>query len=318
LFFGILEGDRSLNLPDYRIGNTEEVYGTMYSLDPTGTATKKIRDNRHPSFAPKCLFGFSDISPLAAPFLHETMLQEPKQSHPIRLPIPAQYTTGLLSHKEGFVVFSHRLDAFINSSRYIREKNIARLPVPPGLLKVQYAYKHLQKTWQEWEDEVLANSQINNRPSGMLRCCELAWTMCEKHFIKLNRDYGESFYRDLMASHLKNAVNWWHQAWNRMREGTARDNFGLRDYIAEGMHLYWDYLELVVEEMVSRGYTAVPKEIIREAWVMMIFKGFCWWRSNWMMEGQDMCEAPERLPSEYYDDGKGVKKGDGEDDFVVL
>ncbi|KAL8955610.1 MAG: hypothetical protein Q9183_006584, partial [Haloplaca sp. 2 TL-2023] len=118
LFFGMLEGDRSLNLPDYRIGTTEEVYGTMYSLDPTGTATKKIRDNRHPSFAPKCLFGFSDIIPLAAPFLHETMLQEPKQSHPIRLPIPAQYTTGLLSHKEGFVVFSHRLDAFINSPRY--------------------------------------------------------------------------------------------------------------------------------------------------------------------------------------------------------
>ena len=103
-----------------------------------------------------------------------------------------------------------------------------------------------------------------------------------------------------------------------MREGTARDNFGLRDYIAEGMHLYWDYLELVVEEMVSRGYTEVPKESLREAWVMMIFKGFCWWRSHWMMEGQDMCEAPPRLPSEYYEDGNGVKKGDGEDDFVVL
>lgn len=39
-----------------------------------------------------------------------------------------------------------------------------------------------------------------------------------------------------------------------MRAGTARDNHGLRDYIAEGMQLYWDYLELVAEEMGERGW----------------------------------------------------------------
>ncbi|KAL8800563.1 MAG: hypothetical protein Q9200_007204, partial [Gallowayella weberi] len=71
----------------------------MYTLDPTGTATKKIRDNRHPSLAPKSLFGFSDIIPLAG-----AMLRGYDPSCTLaRLPIPAEYTTGLLSHQESFV-----------------------------------------------------------------------------------------------------------------------------------------------------------------------------------------------------------------------
>ena len=87
-----------------------------------------------------------------------------------------------------------------------------------------------------------------------------------------------------------------------MRADTARDNYGLRDYIAEGMHLYWDYLEtdLLLEEMQQERRWTVTREVVMEAWVVMVFRGFCWWRCHWMMEGQDMCEAPERLASEYY------------------
>ncbi|KAL8728159.1 MAG: hypothetical protein Q9181_005442 [Wetmoreana brouardii] len=311
LFFGILQGQRSLNLKEYRIGTTADVYNTMHLFDPTGTATKKIRDNRHPSFAPKCLFGFSDIIPLALPTLRETLCN----STVIRLPVPAEYTTGLLTHKEGFVLFSHRLDEFIRSSQYTESP---RLPVPPMVLQVQHMYRCIQQDYPEWEDEVLANSQINNRSPDFLYACESAWRGCTDYFHGLISENGEYFYRDLMAAHLKNAVNWWHQAWNRMREGTARDNYGLRDYIAEGMHLYWDYLELVVEEMRERGWMDVRGETIREAWVVMIFRGFCWWRSHWMMEGQEMCEAPSRLPSQYYAEGIWTKNGDGEDDFVVV
>ena len=51
-----------------------------------------------------------------------------------------------------------------------------------------------------------------------------------------------------------------------MRAGTARDNHGLRYYIAEGMHLYWDYLELVVEEMGERGWGEVEGEVVRRGW----------------------------------------------------
>lgn len=309
LFFGILPGYSRLNIPDYRIGTTEDVYTTMYTLDPTGSATKKIRDNRHPSFEPKCLFGFSDIIPLAAPMLRRY------NSTVVKLPIPAEYTTGLLAHKEGFVVFARRLSEHINSPHYTAKPN---LPVPPRMLHLQHFYCSMRSKYPEWEDEVLANSQVNNRSARFLHDCNVAWNGCTNYFVGLNQEFGQNFYGDLMAAHLKNAVNWWHQAWNRTREGTARDHYGLRDYIAEGMHLYWDYLELVVEEMGDRGWTKVSHEKIREAWMMMMFKGFCWWRSHWMMKGQDMCEAPPRLPSQYYAEGQGTKNGDGEDGFVLI
>ena len=97
----------------------------MYSLDVSGTATKMIRDNRHPSFAPKCLFGFSDIIPLALLILRD------QDSTVIRLPIPAEYTTGLLTYKEGLVVFSYCLDNSIASSPYTE---LPSIPVPPMVL----------------------------------------------------------------------------------------------------------------------------------------------------------------------------------------
>ncbi|KAI4099124.1 MAG: hypothetical protein L6R37_006117 [Teloschistes peruensis] len=229
LFFGILPGCSRLNISDYRIGTTEDVYTTMYTLDPTGSATKKIRDNRHPSFAPKCLFGFSDIIPLAAPMLRR------QNSTVIKLPVPAEYNTGLLAHKEGFVVFAHRLNEYIDSPQYTSTPS---LPVPPRILHLRHFYCCMRSKYPEWEDEVLANSQVNNRSAKFLHHCKVAWNGCTEYFASLNQEYGQNFYGDLMAAHLKHAINWWHQAWNRMREGTARDNYGLRDYVAEGMHLY--------------------------------------------------------------------------------
>lgn len=311
MFFGILPGYHLLHLSDYRMGTTAEVYATMYTLDPTGSATKKIRDNRHPSFAPDCLFGFSDIIPLAAPMLRH------RDDTIVRLPIPAQYTVGLLTHKEGFVVFRHRLDEFVASPQYTVGPC---LPVPFMVSWVRTKYHELMEQFPEWEDEVLVNKQINNRSMEFLDACHAAWHLCTTFLYDLTAHHGKFFYRDLMAAHLKHAVNWWHQAWNRMRDGTARDRHGLRDYVAEGMHLYWDYLELVVQEMEERGWTEVPKETIREAWIVMVFRGFCWWRCHWMMEGQDMCEAPERLPSEYYVESRNEagRMGVGEDEYVAV
>ncbi|KAL8935877.1 MAG: hypothetical protein Q9211_004473 [Gyalolechia sp. 1 TL-2023] len=302
-FFGILPGYRPFHLPDYRIGTEADVCATMYSLDSTGCASKKIRDNRHPSFAPKCLFGFSDIIPLAAPMLRH------RNSTVIRLPIPAEYSTGLITHTEGLVIFRRRLGELIASPQYTESPS---LPLPEMIVWVRTKYDELMQQYPEWEDEVLANNQINHRSMEFLDSCHLAWEHCTNHLYSLITRHGKSFYQDLMAAHLKNAVNYWHQAWNRMRAGTTRDHHGLRDYIAEGMHLYWDYLELVVEEMEARGWTDVAREVLREAWVVMIFRGFCWWRCHWMMEGQDMCEAPERLPSEYY-----VEKPEGDERRAV-
>ncbi|KAL8948201.1 MAG: hypothetical protein Q9222_005592 [Ikaeria aurantiellina] len=307
LFFGILPGYRKLHLPDFRMGTTSEVYATMYSLDPTGTATKKVRDNRHPSLSPDCLFGFSDLIPLAAPMLRE------RGSTITRLPIPAQYTTGLLSHKEGFVVFRHRLEEFMNSPRYTKQP---QKYMPAFVQEVKKVYTYLMVKFPQWEDEALANKQMNNRPKDFLDQCHGAWEVCTDYFVDLE-DEDNHFYADLMATHLKHAVNWWHQAWNRMREGKARDNYGTRDYIAEGMHLYWDYLDLIVKEMQDKGWAQEDGDQVREAWILMIFRGMLWWRCHWMMDGDKMCEAPPRLPSECYQTSSAAD-GVLEKDYILV
>ncbi|KAL8708107.1 MAG: hypothetical protein Q9220_006961 [cf. Caloplaca sp. 1 TL-2023] len=289
LFFGILPGYRKLHLPDFHMGTTDEVYATMYSLDPTGSARKKIRDNRNPQFAPDCLFGFSDIIPLAAPMFRQ------RGSTIARLPIPAQYTTGLLSHKEGFVIFRHRLEEFMNSARYTEEPH----KMPEFVREVKNVYTCLMDRFPQWEDEAHANREMNNRPKAFLDQCHVAWDICTDYFVDLE-DEDRHFYYDLMAAHLKQAVNWWHQAWNSMRNGKARENYDMRDYISEGMHMYWDYLDLIVEDMQAKGWAKQDGDQIREAWILMIFRGMLWWRCHWMMDGDVMCKAPPRLPSEYY------------------
>ncbi|KAL8845276.1 MAG: hypothetical protein Q9176_000446 [Flavoplaca citrina] len=311
LFFGILPGDPQLELPDYDMGTIADVYRTMYRLDPSGIAVKKIRNYRHPSFAPTSLFGFSDIIALAG-----AMLRGYKSASTLtRLPIPAEHTTGLLSHTEGFVIFRHRLDDFIVSPQYTVSP--AR-PVPAMVLAVRDMYYEMMDSFPEWEDEVLANKQINNRAVGFLNRSLEHWVTCTEYFKRVHATTGPAFYRDLMASHLKNAVNWWHQAWTRIRRDQEREHFGLRNYLAEGMHLYWDYLDNVIEDMESKGWMEISRENLTEAWVVMIFRGFCWWRCHWMMEGDEMCEAPPRLPKECYKDHSPIQSPDVESGFVVI
>ncbi|KAL8799380.1 MAG: hypothetical protein Q9182_005922, partial [Xanthomendoza sp. 2 TL-2023] len=281
LFFGILPGDPQLNLPDYHIGTNAEVYRTMYALDPTGTATKKIRDNRHPTLAPKSLFGFSDIIPLAG-----AMLRGYDPSCTIaRLPIPAEYTTGLLTHQESFVVFRHRLDAFLASSPHHLTQNTtttnpnsdsdtdSETPSPPPsvLQKIRTMYHDTMTHFPEWEDAVLANSQINNRSPHFLARVLQTHRECTAYFQRLHSQLADdTFYPDLLATHLSHAVNWWHESFARIRSGTTRPHYGaVRTHIAEGMHLYWDYLDSVVEDMQAKGWieSVVPREMLKEAWV---------------------------------------------------
>ncbi|KAL8998820.1 MAG: hypothetical protein Q9169_002158 [Polycauliona sp. 2 TL-2023] len=283
----------------------------MYRLDPTGIATKRIRDNRHPSLAPESLFGFSDIIPLAGAMLRGY----DAQSTLARLPMPAEYTTGLLPHQEGFVIFRHRLDDFIASPQYTVSP---ALPVPPMIIAVRDMYHEMMGVFPEWEDEVLANSQINNRSADFLNRALGHWVTCTQYFKRIHETTGPGFYRDLMASHLKNAVNWWHQAWTRIRCDQERDHHGLRGYIAEGMHVYWDYLDKLVKDMESKGWIKVSRETLSEACVVMIFRGFCWWRCHWMTEGDEMGEAPPRLPKEYCTDRSPVKILDAEAGFVIV
>ncbi|KAI9878079.1 MAG: hypothetical protein M1830_001990 [Pleopsidium flavum] len=279
--FGILPGCEDLQLPTFKMGTIEEVYTTMNILDPTRKASRKLRDVR--GIEPHCTFGFSDLIPLAAPMMHSN------RSSVIRLPIPTEYCVGLTCHNEGFVIFHNRLKEYMAETKYTVSGQTKWVLDQYEMLKAQYL---------EWENEALANDQVNDRNQDFLQKSHACWDTATEYFINLQQTNQLQYY-DLMASHITHAVNYWGDAWSNIREGTAREHYGLRPLIAEGMHMYWDYVPDIVVDLRNRGFEG-EDALVHEAWFTMMFRAFCWWRCHFLHVGDNTIEAPPRLPSRYW------------------
>lgn len=280
--FGILPGYGGLQIPIYKMGTIDEVCATMDILDPTRKASRRIRDVR--GIEPRCTFGFSDIISLSAPMLHTT------GSSIIRLPVLTEYCVGLTSHQEGFVVFHNRLKEYMTETEHV---------ISDQAKWVLQQYETLKAHYPEWENEGLANDQVNDRSQDFLNDSHACWDAATEYFVDLQRTENLR-YQDLMASHVTQAVNYWGDAWARIKEGKARNHYGLRPLVAEGMHMYWDYLPNIVVAMRSKGFRG-EEGLVHEAWFTMMFRAFCWWRCHFMNPGENMVQAPMRLPSRYWD-----------------
>lgn len=66
---------------------------------------------------------------------------------------------------------------------------------------------------------------------------------------------------------------------DRMRSGNMRSDYGvegLRDWLAEGAHMYWGYLPRFAAQL-SREL-GVDESAVFEAWIMLRCRAFCWLR----------------------------------------
>lgn len=164
----------------------------------------------------------------------------------------------------------------------------------------QKTYEALKTKYDEWENEAKAHEQGNDRTLEFLEQIHAKWDKTSEYFIKLEQDKRHNFvYMDLVATHIRHAVNYWGDGWKNIREKKARDHYGLCDWMAEGMHKYWDYLDLIAADMARKGVK--DKELVHEAWIVMMFRAFCWWRCHWMTPGKEMIQEPPRIPSRYWD-----------------
>ncbi|MCJ1367865.1 hypothetical protein MMC16_007001 [Acarospora aff. strigata] len=280
--FGILAGFKLLRLPTFKMGTIDEVYATLNILDPSRKASRKVSDVR--GIEPRCTFGFSDLIPLAAPMMHIHGCSV------IRLPVPTEYCVGLTCHEEGFVIFYHRLQTYMAEAQH---------PISDQTTWVLQQYESLQSSYPEWENEGLANSQPNSRSDPFLEKTHRCWDAATEYFVTLHHT-NRLRYADLVASHIAHAVNYWGDAWSRIREGKAREHYGFRDWSAEGMHLYWDYLPDIVAEMRRRGFRG-DDELVYEAWITMMFRAFCWSRCHFLNPGTEMGPDEGRLPSRFWE-----------------
>lgn len=286
--FGILPGYASLNIPSFQLGTKDEVYATMDILDSTRKASAKLRFmNRllEGKWDAHCMYGFPDIVALAAPMIRR------RHSTIVRLPTPAEYCSSLLSQKECFVVFHNRLKGDIGEQSEYMWSEQARW--------VWDRYERLKTRYSEWENEAENPDRVNGRDLNFLEEVHDCWDAATDYFVQIQEKHHLR-YLDLMASHISHAVNYWCDAWQRLKAGNARENYGLRALEAEGSHLYLDNLPLIVDDMRRKGFEG-PEELVHEAWFTLMFRAFCWWRCHSLHPGEDPSGKGSPLPSRYRD-----------------
>lgn len=286
--FGILPGCIRLNIASFKLGTNDYVYATMDILDSTRKASAKLRFmNRllERKWDAHCMYGFPDIIALAAPMIRG------RHSTVVRVPTPAEYCSSLLSQKECFVVFHNRL------KRYIGERWEDMWSEQPNW--VLKRYERLKSRYSEWENEAENIDRVNGRDLNFLEEVHDGWDAATDYLVQIQEKHNLR-YLNLMASHISHAVNYWCDAWQRIKEGNARDNYGLRVLEAEGSHLYFDNLPLIVDDMRRKGFEG-PEELVHEAWFTLMFRAFCWWRCHSLHPGEDPSRKGSPLPSQYWD-----------------
>ena len=306
--FGILPGYDRLMIPTCKIGTIDEVFATMDILDPTRKASGKLRDIRRllvGKWDAECTYGFSDLIALAAPALRL------KHSTIIRLPIPTPHYSSITSNREGFVVFYNRLKEYIAERDEIAVTHSVGPPekktsaVSKQIRWIMQQYESLKTKYIEWEDEVVANNQVNDRKQAFLKEVHASWDTTTDYFLHLEDRLS---YYDLMASHVSHAANYWGEAWERIKSNETRNHYGLRALEAEGMHLYFDYLSSIIASLRLKGFNGAD-ELVHEAWFTLMFRAFCWWRCHYLYPGQDQIYGASILPSQHWDSNLPVYIG---------
>lgn len=280
--FGIVPGEASLGVPDYKLGTEAEVLATLRNVvDPSRAAAERVKGilEANPGWTP----GISDIIGFAAPMIRQSY------SSIVRVPQPAGYAIGLTQQQEGFVVFHKRLYDLVAQ----RDANNEPVSKQTRSILNQYA-ELLNRYGEQWENQEVCNHKLNDRSVEFLDDLHgrhLAATKYFKDLMARYSDIGEKSqvfrYTDLMYAHIRHAVNYFPDALERVNASPSRgrDHYGMRvaGWIVEGAHIYFDNIPKVIGDMRSAGYD--QPEIVEEAWLTMMWKAFLWHRCHFMVEG---------------------------------
>ena len=281
--FGLVPGEASLGVSDYKLGTEQEVLATLRNVvDPSRKAADTVKGllEANPGWTP----GISDIIGFAAPMIRQL------HSSIVRVPQPAGYAVGLTQQQEGFVVFHKRL------LDLVAERDAKGEPVSQQTRSILHQYAELLYRYgDQWEDQEVCNQKLNDRSMEFLDDLQEKHHVATNHLNYLMTYYdgkGEKSqvfrYTDLMYAHIRYAVNYFPEALERINASPsrARDLYGMRvaGWITEGAHIYFDNIPKVIADMRSKGFD--QPEVVEEAWLTMMWRAFIWHRCHFMVEGQ--------------------------------
>ena len=272
LGFQIVSGSKDLYLPDFLFDNSA-------GFSPIGQAMKQLGVDRvvqdmYSRFFQRsgCLYGFSDLVGMVAPFLPlpgSSVVQ-------VFSPYP-QFHDSPTNWWEGFVVYHARL------LKYLEEQNKAG-DDSEQIRWVLDRFEYMRSTypWNQcpsWEGEIANKEVKNGRSISFLRDLREIWSAATDYF-KTLQSQGSFNYIDLVGAHIAQAVYYPDLAEANIKAGTnKRYELGAfrSQRVAEGMHIYVDQIPKVVDFMKEKGYDNA--RIVTEAWWTLMLRAMCWHRS---------------------------------------
>ena len=264
LIYGILPGHQKLGVPDFCIGTWSEcldVFRELIAVDGSSnlSGTSDYGDPLH-GLSP---YEFNDILLMAPPFLR------PRGSPDGRLPY---YHPGasLLHFSAAHKVFNERLTLLISS-----------MNLSEGTPQLLHIYKaHQELNWYPSGPNITNLKESPDRLEMIHRMHDNTTS----YFMSLaGRDENAIRFYDLLKAHVTYAIRASAAARASVAAGTARtllSNAPAYDdkanaWRVESMHLYFDYIPKYAE-FLARVSGCTDETLVTEAWVTLIFRGFCW------------------------------------------
>ncbi|KAI9800776.1 MAG: hypothetical protein M1833_003193 [Piccolia ochrophora] len=277
LGFGIIPACPGLSLPSFRIGTDEELYEVIDSLDRSGQCMDQIMSlrKRESTWTPR----LADLIPIAAPMIRI------RGSTGMRIPAPTSRYVGYTVDRASFVVFHARL-----------KEHLGLAPGPTGSAQTRWVLEAYEKlrTHGNWELEFRSLLDLDKggvqARVAFLDEVQDCFDTTTRYFALL-RSTPSFEYDKLLASHMTHTVLAHREVHEINRAGRARNDFGLSHNKAEGMHVYWDKLPLIVKDMRDQG--CHDELLVQDSWITMMFRALCWQRCHCFVPGKT-------VPSEYY------------------
>jgi hypothetical protein len=278
----------------FNVSTTSGVINTMKEFESSDEVIQRLEEltGRRDNF----LYAFTDIIPLAAPFMRR------RNSQIIRVPAPMERPSWIFVSNTGRAAFRYLLRNEVeerirrHGDCAERAKSLSSLQTRYASFAEHFAIQHIAER-SDWD-----RAKKNGQDVDILEQVHTLWDTMEEYFHDKAQDMQKKkvdLYSALVQVHLKNAVLADKYAERVIREGGNRYIYHLEERIpkwnermAEALGQYTYRFGYMESDMCESGYQCDDISFL-EMWAHMMMRGFCWQYCHTMVD-------EPTLPYEYW------------------
>lgn len=272
LAFGVVPGNNSLSCWDRSVGSDGKIFEFLNFLDNTGVQnldlSKMLKNAMEDK--PGWIPGFNDIIPLTAPKLSQ------KTNFLRNIPMPNVYFPGLLRTKEGLSSFAKRIRIYVD-----QQKDSASPQLKNILAKINSLEQY--EIWNDKDSAWACLRAIGRDVNSAIKLdlpfqeeVHRALDETEAALVDMKGKIKDSFYDTLLVEHIRMAIGVHKDVMKieAKEEHETEIRWDGRRWLSISMNEYWKGLSDLKKRVAK--YTGCKEQEAGDAWVMMIFRAFCW------------------------------------------